>query len=544
MGRSKEGFVCEACGYRSPVHYGRCPGCGAFGTMGREVPTPRPGGWVVSAPEPVELVALRGEAADRISLPFPETVRVLGGGLVPGGVYLLAGDPGIGKSTLLLQWAGALASRGPVLYVAGEESGEQVRMRAERLDIPGHGILLLNETRVEGVLEALERTRPFAALVDSVQTLACEDLPPAPGSVPQVRESARRLLLWAKAQRTPLVMTGHMTKEGEVAGPRVLEHMVDVVLMLEGDPLSGLRLLRAVKNRFGPASEVALLEMGANGLREVADPSRSLLQGRQRGAVGSAVAPAVVGSRPLLVEVQALTPPSGGGFPQRQATGLDPQRLRMLVAVLSQRARLPLESRDVLVNLVGGLRISEPALDLPLCLAVASSLKGVPLPPDLVALGEVGLTGEVRPVPFLPARLAEARRLGFRRALLPAGQEAQEGELEALRVHTLGDALRLALPPARRPRKDLLHSLLENPETREVLARALEVERANASRDPGWEWFEVQASPALLRRLVLAGILKVTFRSNRATYYRLADPEGTARALAEWQGKGAGWDTE
>jgi len=544
MGKVREGYACQECGYRSPLHYGRCPECGAFGTMEREAPqTHAPqGAWVLPGDrEPVELARLSGEGVSRIPLPFPETMRVLGGGLVPGGVLLLAGDPGIGKSTLLLQWAGALAQHGPILYVAGEESGEQVRMRAERLGVSGRGIFLLNETAVGAVLYALDWMRPFAVLVDSVQTLACEDLPSAPGSVVQVRESARRLLLWAKAHRTPLVMTGHMTKEGEVAGPRVLEHMVDGVLMLEGDPLSGLRLLRAVKNRFGPAHEVALLEMRGDGLAEVEDPSRVLVGGRRPGSLGSAVAVVVEGSRPLLVEVQALAVPSGLPTPRRTASGLDPVRLTMLTAVLAQRARLPLGGHDVLANVAGGLRIAEPAVDLAVALALASSLYQTPLPDDLVAVGEVGLSGEVRPVRHLARRLQEAGRLGFRRALVPARQDAPPPDgMDLLPVSTVQQALRVALPGRPGRRGDPLRQALEDPDTAEVLARALAWEQAHPEHPLGWEGYEVRGDPALLNRLVRQGVLRITFKGRSATHYRLADPEAVARALGPGTAGGEG----
>ncbi len=442
---------CHACGARDPLV---------------EAPRPRrgEGPWAAAhgSSVPLQLSDVSLDDTPRILLPYAELNRVLGGGLVPGSILLMAGDPGIGKSTLLLQIAAALAPKGRgrqadaaqpqggVLYVSGEESAAQVRMRAERLGIDGHGLYLLGETDVAEALRWMDNTAPAAVIVDSIQTLYTEDAPSSPGSVAQVRECTRLLLGWAKARQTPVLLSGHVTKEGDVAGPRVLEHMVDVVLYLEGESLGPYRVVRSVKNRFGSTDEVALFQMQGNGLSEVEDPSQALLSQRQGPLVGAIVCPVVQGSRPLLVEVQALTSPAVGPVPRRVANGLETNRLTMLAAVLSRRAGLPLGGQDIIVNVAGGLRVSEPATDLATALAIASAFRNQPLAPDLVALGEVGLSGEIRPVPQMGRRLQEAARLRLRRAIGPmeAARESVDG-IAVTPVSTLSRALTAALPKER-----------------------------------------------------------------------------------------------
>ncbi len=355
----------------------------------------------------------------RVPVPIGEVARVLGGGLVPGSAVLVGGDPGVGKSTLLLQFCGAMVpSLERVLYVSGEESLQQVRLRAARLGMEHRGLLLLAETDLETIQAEIERTAARVVVIDSIQTVAAADLSAGPGSLPQVRDCALRLIQQAKGGACALFLIGHVTKEGNLAGPKTLEHMVDAVLYLEGERFQAYRLLRATKNRYGPTNEVGVFEMAGDGLQEVANPSLAFLERRGTGP-GSVAVATIEGTRPLLTEVQGLTNPNRYGMPRRSANGVDFNRLLMLIAVLGQRAGVPLGDADVYVNVVGGLRVEEPAADLAIALALASSHRQVALPGDLVAIGEVGLSGEVRPVPHIDRRLAEAARLGFHRALVP-----------------------------------------------------------------------------------------------------------------------------
>ena len=357
---------------------------------------------------------------ERLPVPIAEMSRVLGGGLVPSSLTLLGGEPGIGKSTLLTQLAGAMAgASGRVLYVSGEESLHQLSMRARRLDIDQDELYLLAETRLESVFAAVERLEPQLLIIDSIQTAQSDASNSAPGMVGQIRECASQLQQRAKASALSVLLVGHVTKEGSIAGPRVLEHIVDTVLYLEGDPFQTFRLLRGVKNRFGATSEVGVFEMSGGGLQEVANPSEAFLQERAANAPGSAIAVLLEGTRPLLVELQALTSRSSFSHPRRSATGLDASRLLMLCAVLSVRCGLPLQEQDVFANVVGGLRIREPAADLATALALASSLRDRPLPSELVCVGELGLSGELRSVGQLSARLQEAAHVGFQRAIVP-----------------------------------------------------------------------------------------------------------------------------
>ena len=422
--KQRTAFVCQQCGHAAARWLGQCPGCQAWNSFVEEAlpdeRRQRAGG--ESGGKPRLLATVTAGQSLRRSTGLAELDRVLGGGLVQGSIVLLGGDPGIGKSTLALQACGALARQGlPVLYVAGEESPEQVRLRADRLGMAEDGVLVLPETSAEAVVEEIARTKPAAVVVDSIQTLHTTALGSAPGSVGQVRESAALLTTHCKATGIACFLIGHVTKEGTLAGPRVLEHLVDTVLYFEGDGAHALRVLRAVKNRFGSTNEVGVFEMGEGGLVEVANPSAAFLAERPVGAPGSAVLATLEGSRPVLVEIQALVSRSGLAMPRRTAIGLDPGRVALLLAVLEKRMRMQLHDQDVFLNVAGGLRIDEPAADLAIVAAVASSARGRPLAEDVAVWGEVGLTGEVRAVARPDARLREAGRQGFARCVLPAG---------------------------------------------------------------------------------------------------------------------------
>lgn len=450
--KPRTAFVCNACGAVQPKWSGQCPDCGAWNSLA-EVARPlasRPGGdhrrrdAGASSEVPSELlVDIRPEAQARFGTGIGELDRVLGGGLVLGSVVLLGGDPGIGKSTLLLQACEHLGTLGPVLYVSGEESNQQVGLRARRLGLSGAGIRLLAETRVESILARAERERPLALVVDSIQTLSTDLLQSAPGSVSQVRESAAQLVRFAKGSETAVFLIGHVTKEGALAGPRVLEHMVDTVLYFEGEAGGAYRLVRAVKNRFGAVNELGVFAMGDRGLREVRNPSAIFLSRHDQPVSGSLVMVTREGTRPLLVEVQALVDESPLANPRRVALGLDQNRLSMLLAVLHRHGGVGLFNQDVFMNVVGGVRISETAADLAVVLAVLSSYRDRPLPLDLAVFGEVGLSGEVRPVPNGPDRLREALKHGIRRAIVPAGNSPKGGVpgLEILAVKTLAAAI-------------------------------------------------------------------------------------------------------
>ena len=422
----------------------------AKATVGRSARSVRPLRRALAAePAPIgEQPALDGQ---RLLLGMPEFDRLLGGGIVAGSVLLLAGDPGIGKSTLLLQVAAGVArSRRTVLYVSGEESGAQVRLRAQRLGVEASDVLFVAETSADAVLSILERTSPGLLIVDSIQTLAADAAPSTAGSVAQVRECTQLLLAWAKSAGAPAFLAGHVTKDGSVAGPRVLEHMVDVVLAMEGEALSSYRVLRCTKNRFGSTNEVALLEMAGDGLAEVADPSAALIGERSAHVPGSAVVTTLEGTRPLLCEVQALSSLTGFTPPRRTANGIDANRVVMLAAVLGRRAGLALAGQDIMVNVPGGLRVAEPAADLGIALAVASSFHDAPLDPTTVYIGEVGLNGEVRRVPQVERRLGEAARHGFTRALVPArnADAADVPGIEVVGVESLRGAIAEAMRSA------------------------------------------------------------------------------------------------
>ena len=437
-------YRCSACAVAYPKWAGRCPSCEAWNAMVEDVEG--------SDPDIAALIAATSGAAampiaeiDTLiggpqATGIDELDRVLAGGLVPGAVTLLGGEPGIGKSTLLLQLAATWPAR--TLYVSGEESAQQVRLRAERLGAVGPNLWLLAETSLPHVLASLDTVQPNLVIIDSIQSVADPDLGSAPGSVVQVRGCTHRLVAEAKGRGIPMVLVGHVTKDGGLAGPRVLEHIVDTVLSFEGDRHHALRLLRAVKHRFGSTNELGVFEMVERGLVGVPDASSLFLTDRRTGVAGSAVTPTLEGHRPLLVEVQALTNKVNSGVPpRRSAQGVDPGRLALLLAVLERRARLPMGQHEVFASAVGGVRLTEPGSDLPVCLAIVSALADHPLPPDVISFGEVGLAGELRQVAHASRRLAEAARLGFTRAIVPANSANGVEGISLVRAATLNEAL-------------------------------------------------------------------------------------------------------
>ncbi len=452
MAKAKTTFICQQCGANSPAYLGRCPTCGAWQSMVETIAerrAPSTSRRVISAAQPLN--ALGASESERITLPIEEMNRVLGGGLVAGSLVLVGGDPGIGKSTLVLQAAAALAGQiGRVLYVSGEESAQQIRIRADRLGIRSDDLWILAETDLAEILAGADADPPGLLIVDSIQTVYLDEITSAAGSVSQVRECTSRLAQWAKPKNIPVMIIGHVTKEGTIAGPRVLEHMVDAVLYLEGDRYHQYRILRSVKNRFGSTDEVGVFEMVDAGLREVRNPSEAFLEERSGQAAGSTVAVTMEGTRPILVEVQALTATTSYGIPRRSANGFDNSRLQLLVAVLQKRVGLPLGSQDIYANVVGGLRIAEPAADLAVALAIASSFNDLRADPATVAIGEIGLSGELRSVSQLERRLNEAARLGFRRGIVPAttsrrGTGPNVPDMEMVPVASVEEAIRVAI---------------------------------------------------------------------------------------------------
>ncbi len=447
----KTTFACTECGAQSPKWAGRCNECGDWNTLVEELVGGSDPADAPLAPSkrsgPVRIGDVSTSSARPVSTGIDELDTVLGGGLVAGSVTLLGGEPGIGKSTLLLQLAAART--GTTLYVSAEESAQQVRIRGERLGAMRPDLWLHAETSLPHVIRAIDETEPELVIIDSIQTIADPELSSAPGSVGQVRGCAHRLVTEAKDRNIAVVLVGHVTKEGSLAGPRVLEHVVDTVLQFEGDRHHALRLLRAVKHRFGPTNELGLFEMVGEGLVAVPDPSTMFLADRRTGVAGSAVVPTMEGKRPIVVELQALTTDSVPNVPSRRsAQGIDGGRLSMLMAVLGRRGRLPVGEQDVYASAAGGARLNEPGLDLGICLSVASAMCDTPLPADLAMFGEVGLGGEVRQVSHAQRRVTEAARLGFRRVVVPAKSpdpaDELDGQVTLLRVNTLVEALRAA----------------------------------------------------------------------------------------------------
>jgi len=439
--KAKTAYVCSECGAVALQWFGSCPSCGAAGTLSEAAGERRSGTRSAARAVPLQDVEIKEIA--RTSSGIAELDRTLGGGLVPGQVTLLGGDPGIGKSTLLLQCLATLSGSLDTVYVSGEESADQIALRARRLALPVKGLRLLSETQLERILATLEAARPRIAVIDSIQTVWTETLQSAPGSVAQVRECAAQLTRYAKRAGTALFIVGHVTKEGAIAGPRVLEHIVDTVLYFEGDTHSSFRLLRAVKNRFGAVNELGVFAMTEKGLRDVANPSRLFLSTHEKPVPGSCVLATIEGTRPLLVEIQALVDTAHSPNARRLSVGLEQNRLAMLLAVLHRHAGIATWEQDIFVNAVGGVRIGEPAADLAVCLAVISSLTERAIPGKVAVFGEVGLAGEVRPAPQGQERLKEAAKLGFEKAIVPRANQPKSRipDLEVIVVERIDQAV-------------------------------------------------------------------------------------------------------
>lgn len=460
MPKTHSRYVCQTCGKQTPRYMGRCPGCGEFNTMVEEVVEMARGGNARGggARQRVELPASRPQRLNDIEIdetrrhmvPVAEFNRVLGGGLVPGSIVLIGGEPGIGKSTLLIQTCAALANYvGRVLYVSGEESTRQIKMRADRMELKADDLFLITETNLADIFEHVNQLDPTVLVIDSIQTIYTEESESSPGSVSQVRECASRLQMLAKTSGICVFLIGHVTKEGAIAGPRVLEHIVDTVLYLEGDPFQAYRLLRSVKNRFGATSEVGVFEMAGIGMIEVPNPSEAFLAERVLNSPGTAIAVTMEGTRPLLVELQSLTSPTAFGNPRRTPNGVDMNRLLLVSAVLTKRFGLKLHEHDIFVNVIGGLKIDEPASDLAMALAMASSYYEKALPQDMAFIGEIGLSGELRAVSQIAARLAEAAKMGFKRIMVPKMRRPLTdvpADVKLVQVRNVGEALAVAVP--------------------------------------------------------------------------------------------------
>ena len=453
MAKAKTVFFCTSCGNETPKWQGRCPGCGAWNTLEEHIEKPTAVGKARSAPvgvsrTPQKLTQVDTDAEIRFSTGMSELDRVLGGGAVAGSLVLVGGAPGIGKSTLLLQICDSLCAGRSVLYVSGEESERQLKLRAQRLGVAPEHLYILSETRLSDVLAAVEEIKPDILIVDSIQTLYNEDNDSSPGSVSQVKDCTMSMMQLSKAQGLTVFVVGHINKDGNIAGPKVLEHMVDCVLYFEGDQNSSYRLLRAAKNRFGSTNEIGVFEMMDKGLEEVPNPSQMLLAGRPEGAPGTCVACVMEGTRPVLAEVQALVTKTTFNVPRRAADGFDFNRGVLLLAVAEKRACMKLNAFDAYINVIGGLRLDEPGADLPVILAVASSYRDQPIADDLVAIGEVGLTGEIRSISHMNQRLGEVARLGFKKVIIPKNGaqklEIPDG-LSVYRVKNLREAIEMAL---------------------------------------------------------------------------------------------------
>ena len=453
MAKTKTVFYCTNCGNETPKWMGRCPSCGAYNTMEEHVEKPVAAGKAKSAPvgmsrKPQRIREITSDGEIRFSTGMGELDRVLGGGAVAGSLVLVGGAPGIGKSTLLLQICSSLCVGRRVLYVSGEESERQLKLRAERLGVAPEELFILSETRLSDIVDAAEAMNPDILIVDSIQTLYNEENESSPGSVSQVKDCTMTMMQLSKSQGITVFVVGHINKDGNIAGPKVLEHMVDCVLYFEGDPNTSYRLLRAAKNRFGSTNEIGVFEMLDDGLAEVPNPSQMLLEGRPEGASGTCVACVMEGTRPVLAEVQALVTKTTFNVPRRAADGFDFNRAVLLMAVTEKRAGMKLSLFDAYINVIGGLRLDEPGADLPVVLAVASSYRDAPIADDLAAIGEVGLTGEIRAVSHLNQRLAEIMRLGFKKCIIPkSGSDKAEipAGLTVYRVKNLRESIEMAL---------------------------------------------------------------------------------------------------
>lgn len=454
MVKKKTKFFCNSCGYESPKWLGRCPGCGEWNTMVEEVEVvskgPR-GAFQHSAnssQKAMPIISVESEEAPRIKTELKELNRVLGGGVVPGSLVLIGGDPGIGKSTLLLQVSALLSNKGHrVLYISGEESIRQTKLRAERLGVKSPELYIYSETNLEFLNQTIDEVQPKFVIVDSIQTVYHPNVTSAPGSVSQVRECSAEFMRIAKTKNIAIFLVGHVTKEGQIAGPRILEHMVDTVLYFEGERHHTYRILRSHKNRFGSTNEIAIFEMLQNGLKEVLNPSELFLQERSQGAPGSTVVASMEGTRPILVEIQALVTPSSFNYPKRMATGVDQNRISLLMAVLEKRMGMLLQAQDAYIKVAGGVKLDEPAIDLAILVSIVSSFRDIAAKPMDCYIGEVGLTGEVRRVSRIEQRVQEAAKLGFKRAIIPAsnlGGWDASSDIEVLGVETVNQALNLS----------------------------------------------------------------------------------------------------
>ena len=449
MAKAKTIFVCSECGNESPKWLGKCPACNSWNTFYEQkiekyTETNKIEKKINNTPRPLNSYV--GQEANRTSTGYLELDRVLGGGLVKGSLILLGGEPGIGKSTLILQLCEKVQGEGKVLYVSGEESAEQIKLRADRLEIKNQDLMFLGETDIDVIKDAISDMKPKLVIIDSIQTMYSDDITAAAGSVSQVREITSQIMRMCKAQQITTIIIGHVTKEGNIAGPRVLEHMVDTVLYLEGERYNTYRILRAVKNRFGSTNEIGMFEMREEGMCEVTNPSDILITEREDNPSGSCILASVEGTRPILVEVQALTSQTVFGLPKRTANGFDYNRLAVLIAVLEKKAGLSLGNQDVYLNIAGGMKISEPAADLGIIATVASSYKNVPIPQSTVVMGEVGLTGEVRRINLIEKRLKEAEKLGFKACIIPENNKKvlkDNYKLDIIGVKSIGDMLRI-----------------------------------------------------------------------------------------------------
>ena len=449
MAKAKTIFVCSECGNESPKWLGKCPACNSWNTFYEQkiekyTETNKIEKKINNTPRPLNSYV--GQEANRTSTGYLELDRVLGGGLVKGSLILLGGEPGIGKSTLILQLCEKVQGEGKVLYVSGEESAEQIKLRADRLEIKNQDLMFLGETDIDVIKDAISDMKPKLVIIDSIQTMYSDEITAAAGSVSQVREITSQIMRMCKAQQITTIIIGHVTKEGNIAGPRVLEHMGDTVLYLEVERYNTYRILRAVKNRFGSTNEIGMFEMREEGMCEVTNPSDILITEREDNPSGSCILASVEGTRPILVEVQALTSQTVFGLPKRTANGFDYNRLAVLIAVLEKKAGLSLGNQDVYLNIAGGMKISEPAADLGIIATVASSYKNVPIPQSTVVMGEVGLTGEVRRINLIEKRLKEAEKLGFKACIIPENNKKvlkDNYKLDIIGVKSIGDMLRI-----------------------------------------------------------------------------------------------------
>ena len=449
MAKSKTIFVCSECGYESPKWMGKCPACNQWNTFYEEKKiTSSVSNNTLKRKEiskPVELNKIEGKIENKISTGFGELDRVLGGGLVNGSLILLGGEPGIGKSTLILQLCNKIRTDGKILYISGEESGEQIKLRADRLGVKNDKLLFLSETNIENIEEIILTMKPKLVIIDSIQTMYSEEITSAPGSVSQVREITARIMRTCKENGVTTILIGHVTKDGNIAGPRVLEHMVDTVLYIEGERYFSYRMLRGVKNRFGSTNEIGMFEMQNEGLVEITDPSKVLISYNDDNPSGSIIVATIEGTRPLLVEFQALTTSTVYGLPRRTANGIDYNRLAVLLAVLEKKVGINLENQDVYINVVSGLKVNEPAIDLGIIASTISSYKNIPIDKKTVVMGEVGLTGEVRSINLIEKRIKEAEKLGFKKCIIPESNKKllkDEYKLDIIGVRTISDAIK------------------------------------------------------------------------------------------------------